>query len=75
MGDRCDWLFEGHNLVMMGDDAAPPLLDALFGIQRWRVGKLGLEHEPSLRLAHDGLDGRPLCCSPWSRITSSRLPG
>lgn len=63
--DGFDLFFEGRKPMIVRDDPTQPLPDALLGAQFRRVGRLSLEHEPSLGVPHDGLYGRAfLRCPP-----------
>jgi hypothetical protein len=50
--------------MIVRDDPTQPLPDALLGIQFRRVGRLSLEHEPSLGVPNDGLYGSAFMLCP-----------
>jgi hypothetical protein len=65
MANRFYWLIEGLKLMIVRDDPAPPLPDALLRVQLRGVGGLRLEHEASVGVPDDGLYGRSfLLCPP-----------
>src|SRR5262249_53700875 len=55
-----NWLAAGGTPVVVGDDATPPLPEALWRIQLGRVGWLGLALEPASRATDDGFYRGPL---------------
>ncbi len=73
--NRFDVLFNSHTPVIVGDDAAQLLPDALWGVQLRRIGGLGLKRKSSRGLLDPSLAGSHVMLFPLSWITSSCPPG